>query len=347
MKVSQLGMLGIPGIILSLSPSACTEFPERFPPGPDCSAADGYEFDTTVIPDCDWFGVPDRTGAVDCEHSSAGEPIADTVTYLDAVEQPAGGAGGESPAREISVEVPTGLCEGPRYSRAETTCETLPGGPVCPTGGDEDDEETSSALHLTGSRNNDWGGFFGRYPTLPDIMLDRLPTSESGYGYMTQDVSEWEGIAFWARAEVGAERSFTVELDDKHTANADMTAQREELLLEHFPEHPDLEVACVVEEQQQQAENTNTTGVAQSSGQIAGWVPSEDGCGNPYQYHVTVSEHWELYLLPFADFSQEPLPNRRPEGFDRTTLRGIRIRAPKDTIVDLWLQQIGVYRPLK
>lgn len=262
--------------------------------------ADGVgDFEAGV---CEWYGVEDETGTVDCDNPSAlkGPDNIHTETIISA-----GGAGGAS-----AVPVPDGFCDGPRYSQATTTCEEIPEGPRCGSG---------TALHLEGSRNNDWGGFFGNY----------------AIAQTTSSVAEWEGLAFWARAEPGSERSFTLELDDKYTTNI------KDDLGQPVAGH---ESACIDEEQQGTAQATNTTGVSQSSGQVAGWVPSENGCGNPYEYHLTVTTEWKLYLVGFDEFTQKPLPNRRLEGFDRTSLRGVRVRPPKDTIIDLWIDDFGFYR---
>lgn len=299
------------GLILALcvagaaSPLSCTDFSDRVALPIDCTVGDAYEIDTDGIGDfesdeCTWYGVEDRTGTVPCDHPLAltEEENVHTETVVSA-----GGAGGAGP-------VPTGFCDGPRYSQAVPTCEEIPEGARC---------GSTKALHLVASRNNDWGGFFGNY------FIAQNPRS----------VAEWEGLAFWARAEGGTERSFTIELDDKYTAN--VTDDAGQL-------NPDHESACIDEEEQTTNQNTNTTGIAQSSGQIAGWVPSENGCGNPHQYQLTVTHDWKLYLIPFGDFTQQPLPNRRLEGFDRETLRAVRIRPPKDAILDLWIDDFGFYR---
>lgn len=218
-----------------------------------------------------------------------------------------------------TVQVPTGLCEGPRYSQALYNFDAIPEGTRC---------GSTQALHLTASRNNDWGGFFGNYE----------------FAKVTQDVSQWDGLALWARAENGTQKSVTLTLDDKFTTNLPLNHCEEEARRAENPEHPDLQRLCVEEEQGPTNPNTNTSGPSQSSGQVAGWVPSENGCGNSYEYHLTVTNNWALYLIPFAEFQQAPLPNRRPEGFDRESLRGLRIQIPKESVLDLWIDDFGFYR---
>lgn len=285
-------------VAFATSPLGCTDFSDRVAPPVDCTVEDAYEIDGTEIgnfeesDNCSWFGVPDGTGAVDCSHPLAGEEITETAEDTIA-------AGGAAPTAE---PISTGFCKGPRYSQANFACEPIPEGLRC---------GSERALHLTASRNNDWGGFFADY----DIAQ------------ANDDVSEWDGIAVWARAEPGSERSVTLALDDKYTAN-----------VAGYPSF------CVDEEAGATNNNTNTTGVSQSSGEVAGWVPSANACGNAYEYHLSVTNDWELYLIPFEDFLQEPLPNRRIEGFDQESLRGVAIRLPKDSIIDLWLDNFGFYR---
>lgn len=305
-SASRVAFLASLSAFALLAPSSCTEFPERQKAPVDCAAGDAYEIDPDGIGDfeaeeCQWYGVEDKTGTVSCDSPTAlTEPDnihVETVVSL----------GGSMPT---SAEVPNGFCDGPRYSQANIACEEIAEGPRCGSG---------NALHLTAERNNDWGGFFGNY------AIAQAPRSIAG----------WEGLAFWARAEAATERAFTIELDDKYTAN----------VVDDFGQpDPVYESGCVDEEQQGTAQVTNTSGVSQSSGQVAGWVPSENGCGNPYQYHLNITNSWKLYLIPFRDFSQQPWPNRRLEGFDAESFRGLRIRPPKDAIVDLWIDDFGFYR---
>jgi hypothetical protein len=74
-------------------------------------------------------------------------------------------------------------------------------------------------------------------------------------------------------------------------------------------------------------------------------VPEPGTCGNSFRRPVTVTENWELYLLPFDSFYQDRLPNMAPEGLDPTSIYHLTIRAEKEARLELWIDDIGFYRP--
>lgn len=204
-------------------------------------------------------------------------------------------------------------CDGPRRATAASTVELLPEGPRC--GGDY-------GLRLTGQRNNDWGSLYGDYMLAGE----------------TRDASGYEGIAFWARAEQGTTKSLLLLLNDKYTQN---------ILDDAGNPAAGQESAC--EESDYSTDPSGPPGSA--PGQVGGTVtpgsvPEPGDCGNAYQVAFRVTEDWQLYLLPFDGFTQEALPNRRFEGIDPGSLRSMIFRAPKDTVVDFWIDDLGYYRAL-
>lgn len=207
----------------------------------------------------------------------------------------------------------TVLCDGPRRAQAEYSCEAPVDGPRC---------GSEKALRLTASRNNDWGCLFGNWA---------LANADT-------DASDYEGISLWARAEPGTTKSLLVLLNDKYTANV---ADDDGTLDTNF------ESAC----EEPPEDETVGGGSSPSPGvpgggatTLPGYVPSENTCGNLYQARLNVTDRWQHYVLPFEVFSQDPLPNRRLEGIDRATLRGIIFRAAKDTVVDFWIDDLSLYR---
>ncbi len=201
------------------------------------------------------------------------------------------------------------LCDGPRRAQATTSIESIPDGPRC---------GSEYAMRLTARRNNDWGCLFG------DHVLARS----------SFDASEFDGISLWARAAPSTGKSITVLLNDKYTTN--ITSDDGSL-------NPAFESACVDEEPEidgvRGAELAGQPGVT-----LPGYVPSKNACGNSHQLQLRVTEDWKWYRLPFDSFSQDPLPNRRFEGVDRASLRGMIIRVPKDTVFDLWIDDVAYYR---
>jgi hypothetical protein len=69
-------------------------------------------------------------------------------------------------------------------------------------------------------------------------------------------------------------------------------------------------------------------------------------CGNSFSHVVTTDETWRYYTLPFSEFVQDrSQPNVRPEGLDPTVqLVRFTIRFPVETDIELWLDDLGLYR---
>lgn len=173
---------------------------------------------------------------------------------------------------------------GPRASVATATIELLPDGDRC---GDD------HAAVLRAERNQDWGAIFGDY----DLAGNGAP----------RDASQYEGVALWARASAGSDKSVLVILDDQYTtADAGICDEPEVVEGTRGPEL-----------------------VGQPGVVLPGAVPGENDCGNGFQRVLTVTERWELHLLPFSSFSQEALPNRRLQGIDSSALYGMNFGRPR------------------
>lgn len=165
-----------------------------------------------------------------------------------------------------------------------------------------------NAAVLRAERNHDWGSIFGDY----DLASITAP----------RDASEYEGVALWARASVGTDKGVLVLLDDQYTTAAAGICDEPEVV--EGTRGPEL--------------------VGQPGVVLPGTVPKENDCGNSFQRVLTVTERWQLHLLPFSSFSQDPLPNRRLSGIDSSALYGMVFRAPKAARLELWIDDIAYYR---
>jgi hypothetical protein len=77
---------------------------------------------------------------------------------------------------------------------------------------------------------------------------------------------------------------------------------------------------------------------------VGGELPSPLDCGNGFARVVTVNRHWQLYLLPFESFQQQAQPNRNPNGIDKSGIYQFAVNIPKDSIIELWIDDLGLYR---
>lgn len=181
---------------------------------------------------------------------------------------------------------------------------------------------STAALVIDARHCNDWGSLFGF----------------NSFGM--RDASAYEGVTLWARAPQGSNNVFTIALDDANTAVAG----------NHCKEYTtDAGV------QGQPGTTTDSNGNVISTG-TPGIQPAPDQCGNSYSAFVTVTTEWRLYTVPFQQFTQDPKPNRVPNqlltqvgpypntGILPSALYDMVVRLPKETPMELWLDNLGFYR---
>lgn len=167
---------------------------------------------------------------------------------------------------------------------------------------------STAALVLTSTGHTDWGAGFGEY-NMPTAPLDA-----TGY----------EGVSFWARAPVPhTSTGFLLSVNDRNTIMNGMVCTQPMVAA---------------------AGGGYTYNEAGMIVPVGGELPAANDCGNAFQRVVTVTRNWELYLLPFTSFQQQAQPNRIPSGLDPSGIYQFTINIPKDSIIELWIDDLGVYR---
>ncbi|MET0412208.1 MAG: hypothetical protein ABW217_12980, partial [Polyangiaceae bacterium] len=169
--------------------------------------------------------------------------------------------------------------------------------------------ESTTALVLVSRGYTDWGAGFGEYQTA------MAPVDASGF----------EGVSFWARATgYGTSTGFLLTLNDRNTDPAGMV--------------------CVEPEPTDVVDGAYTYNEAGMVVPVGGELPSAEDCGNGFMRVVSVTREWRLYRLPFESFQQQAQPNLRPSGIDPSALYQFAINIPKDSSIELWLDDLGLYR---
>ncbi len=197
----------------------------------------------------------------------------------------------------------------------------IPEGPRC---------NSSGALRLLTTGHKDWGAGYGEWATasvLSDGMVaDPDPAAMAGATIGTGvDVREYDGISFWARAAGdGMSRGFMMTIQDRNT-------------------HPN-GMVCREAGEAEIAAGTHTVNEAGMTVPIGAALPGPEDCGNGFMAVVTGYPQWHLHTIPFEAFIQTAQPNRVPAGVDRSGLFQFTINIPKDTNIDLWIDDLGVYR---
>jgi hypothetical protein len=204
----------------------------------------------------------------------------------------------------------------------------IPDGPVC---------QNTKAVVLTASHNNDWGSLFGPWD----------------FGNTAEDASDWEGIAFFARAPGNTAKAFSISLSDDNSESPNSG-------------RPDPDAGT--------SKCTNYIVDGGSSGQTGGGAtgfdpqtgtplsgsgttraPYPDECGNSYTFAMQVTSDWRFYTVPFGDLKQAANPNRVPNsvfqagtvagtGLLTSALRHLVFRGIKEANMELWLANLAFYR---
>jgi hypothetical protein len=238
-----------------------------------------------------------------------------------------GGRWDPHPMVDAGIEGTTGICI---YDPA--IANQLPNPPVAepipePGGCDPDPaglvNGVGRAAPFLSYGHNDWGAIFGTWGL--------LAAGAKGPGT--------EGIAIWARApshttDGGRVTTNTVwfyvgdwrQVVAENTTAAATTPERRGCVP---PPKTDVWVSI--------AENGQTSS--------SSYVPAPNECGNLFRTRFTpTSDQWQLYLLPWDVFQQEPYPNRNPDGIDPRDIRELRFMIPRGATIELWVDNISFYR---
>jgi len=191
---------------------------------------------------------------------------------------------------------------------------------------------TTAALEFTGAHNDDWG-------------------SLSGYStWGTLDASAYEGLAFWARSPGNTSKSFTMLFGDPNTYSAG-AVDAPPMAPYNCKNYPSADGGVsssgpIVDP---------GTGQVLSSGSLTAPSPP-DACNNYYQAVLTVTNDWQFYTIPFAQFQQTAEPNRVPNADLATVgtapgtslitsaLMLFELRFPREAVIDLWMSNLAFYR---
>jgi hypothetical protein len=225
-----------------------------------------------------------------------------------------------------------------------TACVRTIGDQVCPTPGGTH----NNALVLESRGHTEWGTVFG------DFGLQGSPNT-----FVTWDAAVgtgYEGIAIIAKSPGNHDKAVTLLLDDAQTRPLTLSETAE------FDRACGLDAGCVAVDAGSDAgeagpracrkecrvypSDPNNIATVDQAGNIlaTGSVPPPDACGNQFRRILTVTENWQLHLLPFNTFVQDRFPNASPTGIDPSEIRWITIRAAKEANLELWIDEIAFYR---
>jgi len=168
--------------------------------------------------------------------------------------------------------------------------------------------ESTTALVLTSRGHSDWGAGFGDYA---------MPTAPI-------DATGFDGVSFWARAPLAhTSLGFLLTVNDRNT---------------------DQNGGVCVQPMVTAGGGGYTYNEAGMIVPVGGELPSAEDCGNGFMRVFRVTREWQLYTLPFESFQQTAQPNRVPTGLDRSGIYQFSFNIPKDSLAELWIDDLGVYR---
>jgi hypothetical protein len=194
------------------------------------------------------------------------------------------------------------------------------------------------ALLLEAHGHHDWGSTFGDY---------RIGGNYAQGVYFPIDVSQYEGVAFWARDPGYTSRydgpttkSIALNLIDAEGSLGSTTGYGNDYDGSPCTQY-NFDAAAVTSIPMNVATGATPTG----SQAVAGLVLPADACNNAfYTVPITLTDEWQLYTIPFSAFTMPALPNREPKGLDVAHLMSLTISVPKEEQLELWIDDFGFYR---
>jgi hypothetical protein len=180
---------------------------------------------------------------------------------------------------------------------------------------------SQNAMVLRSAGHTDWGSLFG------DWKLASAPGTAFCDACGPWNGSGYEGLAIWARAGDG-DKSFTVLLDTWQTSAAGTT-------------EADAGLVCRVDCNA----GSGTRTIDEAGNTLSQTYVSPPGtCGNGFQRVVTLTEQWQLVLLPFKSFYQDLKPNVISGEMDLAHINGLTFRTAKEADVEIWVDDIYFYK---
>ena len=201
------------------------------------------------------------------------------------------------------------------------------------------------ALKLVTEGHNFWGAGFG------DYAHNAKTARAVGTGY--------DGISFWARSAVDAEKQFLFNVDDGRTiVNPPAPSEAGPLPLaletdqdldgDGFVGPGDIarDTECRLPPPSDLGEATCYNGGVSSPASSGIRVPVPGECGNAFHTRITTSADWQLFLIPWDDLVQWPCPNRLDSGIDPGDIAKFEIKLDQGMRYEIWLDKIQFYRRL-
>lgn len=214
-------------------------------------------------------------------------------------------------------------------------------------------------LKLEVEGHNFWGAGFG------DWEHNEPASRANGTGF--------EGISFWARSPVNAEKSFIFNVDDSRTiilppdppaADEDVPPPEDQPVCVRQLGLPRATSAdqdlngdgcvgpgdiargtqCRLPPPEELANPVCYNGGVDEPSSAGTRVPAPDECGNAFHTLITTTETWQLFLIPWSELVQWPCPNRLDGGINQADIAKFEIRLMQGMRYEIWLDNISFYR---
>lgn len=217
---------------------------------------------------------------------------------------------------------------------------------------------TTGLLRFHSGGHTQWGSGFGMALSFRDSDPRNLPPDLTDALNIppARDGSPYEGIAFWAQSAHQKDRTVSVEIQTAQTAkpyDGTIDFLEENLRIRTclsvaydlpIPEQLVEENPCDCREPAEADGAVNARVNPDGTLTLEGSEPRPGDCGNVFRRQVTLSEHWQLYLLPFREFWQEGRPNRVSNGLDASRIYQFGIRVDLEKSVDFLTTQWVFYK---
>ncbi len=192
-------------------------------------------------------------------------------------------------------------------------------------------------MRLEVEGHNFWGAGFG------DWAHNAAISRANGTGY--------EGISFWARSPMNADKEFIFNVDDGRTIvfppdPPTATPLDQDLDGDGLVGPGDIarDTQCRLPPPEELGDVACYNGGVDGPASGGVRVPVANECGNAFHTRITTTETWQLFLIPWAELVQWPCPNRLGGGITQSDIGKFEIKLVQGAHYDIWLDNIAFYR---
>jgi len=192
---------------------------------------------------------------------------------------------------------------------------------------DADIERHHRALHLQSGHHDFWGGRWANW---------NGNTGNAAASFKVPDATgvlvdtQADGIAFWAKREMGSNNEITIAISDDNTAANDQCAS----VVGASAGQGNVTVTVTSTDPNVQTSNNGNPAIVQDP----------RACANYWSAPLDLTDEWELHLMPWSVFHQDFQPNREMGPLNPKHIYQIGFVYRTGQVVSAWFDEVLLYK---